>query len=100
MKKQEICIEICEKKTKKQKKNMEETSIEAWKKKQAKRVLEKWNINFLYSIKMNKKSCDKVEVNKKEFCISKQPIALGSVLVNEIVVSHKFKYSDEGFNIL
>ena len=29
MKKQEICIEICEKKTKKQKKNMEETSIEA-----------------------------------------------------------------------
>ena len=49
---------------------------------------------------MNKKSCDNVEVNKKEFCISKQPIALGSVLVNEIVASHKFKYSDAGFNIL
>ena len=49
---------------------------------------------------MNKKSCNNVEVNKKEFCISKQPIALGSVLVNEIVVSDKFKYSDAGFNIL
>ena len=29
MKKQEICIEICQKKKKKQKKNMEETGIEA-----------------------------------------------------------------------
>ena len=36
-------------------------------------------------------------VNKKEFHISKQPIDLGLVTVNQIVVSGKFRHSDEDF---
>ena len=36
-------------------------------------------------------------VNKKEFHKSKQPIDLMSVNVDQIVVSDKFKHSDEGF---
>ena len=38
-----------------------------------------------------------VEVNKKEYHASKQPIALDSVLINKIVVSDKFEHSDKGF---
>ena len=34
-----------------------------------------------------------VEVNKKELHASKQPIALNSVNINQIVVSDKFKHS-------
>ena len=37
-----------------------------------------------------------IKVNKKEFHKSKQPIDLMSVKVDQIVVSDKFKYSDEG----
>ena len=37
-------------------------------------------------------------VNKKEFHESKQPIDLKSVNVDQIVVSDKFKHTDEGFN--
>ena len=40
---------------------------------------------------------DNIKVNKKEFHKSKQPIDLKSVNVNQIVVSDKFKHSDEGF---
>ena len=40
---------------------------------------------------------DNIKVNKKEFQKSKQPIDLKSVNVNQIVVSDKFKHSDEGF---
>ena len=40
---------------------------------------------------------DNIRVNKKEFYKSKQPIDLGLVNVDQIVVSHKFKYSDDGF---
>ena len=40
---------------------------------------------------------DKIEVSEKEFHISKQPIALDSVLINKIVVSDKFEHSDKGF---
>ena len=40
---------------------------------------------------------DNVEVNKKKFHASKQPIALDSVRINKIVVSDKFEYSDKGF---
>ena len=40
---------------------------------------------------------DNIKVNKKEFQKSKQPIDLNSVNVNQIVVSDKFKHSDEGF---
>ena len=36
-------------------------------------------------------------VNKKELHKSKQPINLGLVIVNEIVVSDKFRHSDKGF---
>ena len=40
---------------------------------------------------------DNVRVNKKEFHKSKQPIDLMSVNVDQIVVSDKFKHSDEGY---
>ena len=38
-----------------------------------------------------------IRVNKKEFHKSKQPIDLMSVNVDQIVVSDKFKHSDEVF---
>ena len=40
---------------------------------------------------------DNIRVNKKEFHKSKQPIHLMSVNVDQIVVSDKFKHSDESF---
>ena len=40
---------------------------------------------------------DNIRVNKKEFHKSKQSIDLGLVNVNQIVVSDKFKHSDDGF---
>ena len=40
---------------------------------------------------------DNIRVNKKEFHKSKQPIELISVNVDQIVVSDKFKHSDEGY---
>ena len=40
---------------------------------------------------------DNTRVNKKEFHKSKQPIDLGLLKVNQIVVSDKFKHSDDGF---
>ena len=39
---------------------------------------------------------DNVRVNKKEFHKSKQPIDLELVNVDQIVVSDKFKHSDDG----
>ena len=39
---------------------------------------------------------DNIEVNKKKFHVSKQPITLDSVLINKIVVSDKFEHSDRG----
>ena len=39
---------------------------------------------------------DNIRVNKKEFHKSKQPIDLMSVDVDQMVVSDKFKHSDEG----
>ena len=41
--------------------------------------------------------CGDTVVNKKEFHASKQAIALNLVDTNKIVVSDKFKYSDDGF---
>ena len=38
-----------------------------------------------------------IKVNKKEFHKSKQAIDLDSVTVDQIVVSDKFKHSDDGF---
>ena len=39
---------------------------------------------------------DIIRVNKKEFHKSKQPIDLGLENVDQIVVSDKFKHSDDG----
>ena len=38
-----------------------------------------------------------IRLNKKEFQKSKHPIELKSVSVDQIVISEKFKHSDEGF---
>ena len=38
-----------------------------------------------------------IRVNKKQFHKSKQPMDLMSVNVDQIIVSDKFKHSDEGF---
>ena len=40
---------------------------------------------------------NKILLNKKEFCKSKEPINLFLVKVNQKVVSDKFKHSNEGF---
>ena len=40
---------------------------------------------------------DNIRVNKKEFHKSKKPIDLSLVNVDLIVVSDKFKHSDDGF---
>ena len=40
---------------------------------------------------------DNVEINKKEFHVSKQPFALNFVNVSQILISGKFKQSDMGF---
>ena len=55
---------------------------------------------FFLSIKgMNEKTLkfNNIRANKKEFHKSKQPIDLMSVNVDQIVISDKFKHSDEGF---
>ena len=58
----------------------------------------KW-VLFLLSIRMSEKTLkfDNIRVNKKEFHKSKQPIDLDLVNVDQIVVSDKFKHSDDGF---
>ena len=38
-----------------------------------------------------------IRFNKKEFQKSKEPIGLLSVIVDEIVVSDKFKHNNKGF---
>ena len=40
---------------------------------------------------------DNIKVNKKEIHKSKQPIDLDLINVDQIVVSDKFKHSDDGF---
>ena len=39
-----------------------------------------------------------VEVNKKEFHASKQPVALNLVNAHQIVVSETFEHNNTGFN--
>ena len=48
---------------------------------------------------MNEKALkfNNIKVNKKEFHKSKQAIDLDSVIVDQIVVSDKFKHSEEGY---
>ena len=50
---------------------------------------------------MNEKTLkfENIRVNKKEFHKSKQPVDLASVNVDQIVISGKFKHSDEGFKL-
>ena len=43
---------------------------------------------------------DNIRVNKKEFHKSKKPIDFNVLNTNQIVVSDKFKHSDNGLNIL
>ena len=50
----------------------------------------------MHSIK-NELSIKNIRVNKKEFYKSKQTMDLMSVNVDQIVVSNKFKHSDEGY---
>ena len=45
----------------------------------------------------NKLKFNNIRVNKKEFHKSKQAIDLSLVTVDQIVVSDKFKHSDDGF---
>ena len=54
---------------------------------------------FLSIRKMNEKTLkfENIRVNKKEFHKSKQPVDLASVNIDQIVISGKFKHSDEGF---
>ena len=40
---------------------------------------------------------DNIRVNKREFQKPKQPVDLGLVNIDQIVVSGKFKHSDDGF---
>ena len=40
---------------------------------------------------------DNIRVNKREFHKFKQPINLDLINVDQIVISDKFKYSDDGF---
>ena len=41
--------------------------------------------------------CNNIRVNKKEFHLSKKPIDLMSVNVDQIVISDKFKHNNKGF---
>ena len=54
---------------------------------------------FSLSIKMSEKTLkfDNIRLNEKEFHKSKQSISLDLVNIDQIVISDKFKHSDDGF---
>ena len=54
---------------------------------------------ILDSIRMSEQTLkfNNISVNKKEFHKSKQPIDLDIVMVDQIVISDRFKHSDEGY---
>ena len=56
---------------------------------------------FLSIIRMSERKLkfDNIRVNKKQFHNSKQPIHLNSINSDQIIVSDKFKHSDDGFEI-
>ena len=58
-----------------------------------------FSLTILYCIKMSEKTktSDNIEVNKKEFHKSEQPIGLALVNVDQIVMSDKFKHDEDGF---
>ena len=64
-----------------------------------KEALQNKCVLLLLSIKMSEKTLkfDNIRVDKKVFDKSKQPIDLGLINVDEIVVSDKFMHSDNGF---
>ena len=64
-----------------------------------KEALQNKQVLFLLSIRMSEKTLkfDKIRLNKKEFHKSKQPVNLDLVNVDQIVLSDKFKHSDDGF---
>ena len=53
----------------------------------------------LYSKKMSEKTLkfDNIEINKKEFHKSMQSIDLNLINVDQILISDKFRHSDDGF---
>ena len=53
----------------------------------------------MYIIKSSEKTLkfDNTEVNKKEFCKSKQPNDSNLVNVGRMVISDKFRHNDDGF---
>ena len=53
----------------------------------------------VYNIRMSEKTLkfSNIKINKKEFHKSKQAIDLDSVTTDKIVVSDKFKHSEEGY---
>ena len=53
----------------------------------------------MHSIKISKETLKfgNIQFNKKECHRSKQPIHLNLVNVNQILISDKFKHSDDGF---
>ena len=73
---------------------MERIDTETWTKMQAKTLVFCIEEEWVKTLKF-----DNVEVNKKEFHTSKEPITLNLVNVNQIVVSDKFKHSGKGFKI-
>ena len=54
---------------------------------------------FVYNIKINEITLkfSNIKINKKEFHKSKQAIDLDSVTTDKIVVSDKFRHSEEGY---
>ena len=64
-----------------------------------KEALQNKRVLFLLSIRMSEKTLklDNIKVNKEEFHKSKQQINLDLINVDQIVVSDKFKHSDDGF---
>ena len=64
-----------------------------------KEALQNKSVLFLLSIRMSEKTLkvDNNRLNKKEFHKSKQPINFGLVNVDQIVISDKFKHSDDVF---
>ena len=67
-----------------------------------KEALQNNQVLFLLSIRMSEKTLkfDNIRVNKKEFHKSKQPINLDLVNVDQIVISDRFKRSDDSFKYL
>ena len=64
-----------------------------------KEALQNKRVLFLLSIRTTEKTLkfDNIRVNKKEFHESKQPIDLILVNVDQIVLSDRFRHSDDGF---